>query len=66
MSASNLKIYTPKVRLTFSGAMSGKRYILPAWVPVELDPAEVPHLDPRDIQPGVHQRPLPEPVIKNP
>lgn len=57
MAKSNLVKYTPMYDLRFTGAVSGKRYILKMFVPVELDPADVVHIDPADLREGVVEPP---------
>jgi hypothetical protein len=40
---------TPKLQLSFTGGKSGKKFNLGAGVPVEVDPADIKHLDPADF-----------------
>jgi hypothetical protein len=64
MSNTNTVTYTPVVDLHFSGAQSGKRYNLKAYKPIDIEPSEVVHLDPKDLRLGLVERPRPKPTIR--
>ena len=45
----------PKDTLNFTGAKTGAFYRLPLGVPVEIDKAEIVHIDPADYEEVVRQ-----------
>jgi hypothetical protein len=62
-SVSGKVMFTPRADLHFTGAQSGRRYNLPAYVPIEINPSDIVHIDPKDLMLGVVGRPAPKPVM---